>query len=86
MTPIDIVLYSQISALCSQHQRGFLLQQKGTNRPRARHYAESKTLEHIALIKPLPSELRELVEKEAEGLEEREGIEDTWRTEPFKNN
>lgn len=61
MTSINILLYLQISAYLSHHQRNFLLKQK--QRSTTRHYADSErpgTLspKQEVFIKSQPSGLR----------------------------
>ena len=56
----DILLYSEIGALPSYHQKSVLLQKMGTNiQTHSLHDTEGETLQHEISIKSLSSELRE---------------------------
>lgn len=55
ITPNGTLLYSHISFLLSHHERHFLLQQMGIQRPTARHRVQSQTLEHTTLKEMSPS-------------------------------
>ena len=93
MTPNDILLYSEIRALLSHHQRSFPLQQMRTNTETHRQtlHREWETLEHSALNKMSPSHHSPqgsgTPEEEAERKckSQRGWMEDTKKTRPCKS-